>query len=79
MAGKNYIVTAADTSPARLAALAQRLRDAGFVVTGLLEAAGVILGHADERRVAGLLALPGVAAIEEERTITIPPPGSDVA
>ena len=79
MAHKNYIVSAADLSPGRLAVLAQQLRDAGLIVTQVLDAIGVIVGHAEEATVPRLLAVPGVAAIEEERTYTVPPPDSDVS
>jgi hypothetical protein len=78
MAHKNYIVSVADPSPGRLAVTAQRLRDAGLIVTQVLDVVGVIVGHAEEAIVPRLLAVPGVAAIEEERDYSISSPESDI-
>ena len=45
------------------------LEAAGFVVDQELEAIGVILGRVDERNVAALRRIPGVASVEENRTL----------
>ena len=78
MAHKNYIVSAADLSPERLAVLAQQLRDAGLIVTQVLDVAGVIVGHAEEAIVPRLLAVRGVGALVEERTYTVSPSEDEI-
>jgi hypothetical protein len=40
--------------PGRLAVLAQQLREAGLIVTQVLDATGVIVGHAEEASIPGL-------------------------
>ncbi len=49
--------------------VARALEAAGFVVDQELEAIGVILGRIDEPRVAALRKIPGVASVEENRTV----------
>jgi hypothetical protein len=77
MASRNYIVSAADAGPGQVAALAERLRAAGFEVAQQLETIGVIVGCADEALVAQLRNLPGVRSIEEEQILHSSTPDSD--
>jgi hypothetical protein len=63
---------------ADVAGLAGKLRGAGAEVQATLEAIGVINVWADEAAVNALRGVPGVAAVEEEGTVQLPPPDSEV-
>jgi hypothetical protein len=65
--GYNVVVDARAGVP--LADVARRLTEAGFEVTHQLDAVGIIVGRADPENVERLRAVPGVGAIEEERTV----------
>lgn len=61
-----------DLQPDRkVADVARALEAAGFVVDQQLDVLGVILGHTDARNVEALRKIPGVAAVEENRTIRV--------
>jgi hypothetical protein len=77
MGNRTYIISVVDPSPEQLTRLAERLRDAGFEVTHQLAFTGTIIGRADEAAVDVLRTLPGVGAIEEERTYRLTPPRND--
>jgi hypothetical protein len=51
-----------------LAGLAKDLKDKGFVLKESLEAIGVLTGSVAATALASLSSVPGVSAIEEERT-----------
>lgn len=51
-----------------MAELANDLKDSGFVLKESLDAVGVFTGSVDAAALAGLSAVPGVFAVEEERT-----------
>jgi hypothetical protein len=63
---------------ADLAAVVEALRQAGLSVTEVLTEVGVVIGTADSDKLASLSAVPGVAEVEPQRTIQLPPPDSPV-
>ena len=75
---RNITVTVADSHLAGIDELAAQLRDAGMEVDGVLAAIGVVTGSVDSERLAAIAALPGVAALEVERTVHLPPPDAGV-
>lgn len=70
MAIKRYVLTVGDEAQTTIADLAAGLGAAGFVVEETLDAIGVIVGLVDEAAVEHIRALPGVAAIDEDGTVT---------
>jgi hypothetical protein len=52
------------------------LRSAGLEVDSEMEAVGVVSGTVDEDHLRGLDAVTGVEAVEESRTVQLPPPSS---
>lgn len=70
MAVKRYVLTVGDGTEVTVAELVTTLGAAGFVVEQALEAIGVIVGHIDEAAVEQIRALPGVAAMEQDGTVT---------
>jgi hypothetical protein len=58
--------------------VAVRLKDKGFVLKESLAAAGVLTGSAPAAALASLSEVPGVAAVEEERTDYRTQPGASV-
>ena len=71
-------VTASDPQAAAMEELATRLRQAGMDVDQLLGALGVITGSVDDAQLAAIEVLPGVAAVEAQAKVQIPPPDADV-
>jgi hypothetical protein len=51
-----------------LSGLATALKDKGFVLKESLDAVGVLIGTVPFASMAGLSAVPGVSAVEQERT-----------
>jgi hypothetical protein len=51
-----------------LSGLASALKDKGFVLKESLEAVGVLIGTVPAGGIADLSAIPGVSAVEQERT-----------
>lgn len=51
-----------------LSALVAALKDKGFVLKDSLEAVGLLVGTVPATSMAGLSAVPGVSAVEQERT-----------
>jgi len=58
--------------------VAERLRAAGMNVEQVLDAAGVITGSVATADRSSLAALPGVEAVESERTFQIAPPDAEI-
>jgi hypothetical protein len=77
MAVKKYIIAVDDATVPRLSELVTRLQEAGFQVTRKLEI-GVIIGSVEEANLPQIRSLPGVVGVEEDRTIQLPSPESDV-
>lgn len=57
-----------DANKDNLSGLASALKDKGFVLKESLEAVGVLIGTVPAASMAGLSAVPGVSAVEPERT-----------
>jgi hypothetical protein len=55
-----------------------RLRAAGLVVTRTLEEIGVVCGSVARSRLPALAEVPGIAAVEEARSVRLPPPDAPV-
>jgi hypothetical protein len=81
-AGTAVTVLVADDHLDRMVEVAAGLRAAGLRVTAVHEALGTIAGESDAERppefLTELRRVPGVAAVEPDRTIQIPPPEADV-
>ena len=58
--------------------VATALDAAGLRVEKVLRGVGVIVGSCDESRRAALAEVAGVGAVEPDREVRLPPPGSDV-
>jgi hypothetical protein len=67
-----------DEHVARLDGVADELRAAGMDVEQVLATIGIILGSVPSERRAALDAVRGVASIENEHTLRIPPSDSDI-
>jgi hypothetical protein len=64
----NVSILVDDSHKDNLAGLANDLKDKGFVLKDSLGAVGVLLGSVPEASLAELSTIPGVSAVEEERT-----------
>jgi len=74
----NVSVSVDDAHLGQMDQIVARLRAAGMHVDSSLGAIGTILGHAPGDKVPALRRLPGVAAVEAERTVQLPPPDSPI-
>jgi hypothetical protein len=63
---------------AKLSRVVAALKRSGLHVHEILDAAGVVTGSVDEKKVASLRKLAGVANVELAGTVGIAPPESDV-
>jgi hypothetical protein len=72
------VVALEDERLADMSAVVDALRDAGLRVREVLTAVGVVTGTVDGDRLSSLSAVPGVAAVEPERTIGLPPPDTPI-
>ena len=73
---KTYMVSV--QPGADVAGLAGKLRGAGAEVQATLDAIGVINVAADDAAVQALRGIEGVAAVEEEGSVQLPPPDSEI-
>lgn len=64
----NVSVLADEAHKENLAKLASGLKDKGFVLKESLGAIGVLTGSVPAKSLAALSTVPGVSAVEEERT-----------
>lgn len=71
-------VSVADEHLDRIDELVSRLEAGGMHVDQVLRPIGVITGRVDAEQLHALGALTGVAAVERQRTVQLPPPDSDV-
>ncbi len=72
------IVTDDDAHRAQLDAVAESLRRHGLQVEQVLAEVGLIAGQLPAGRALGELRVEGVAAVEEARTVRLPPPDAAV-
>jgi hypothetical protein len=72
------VISVADDRLGDMGTVVDALRAAGLRVDRVLMVAGVITGTVDGDRISSLSTVPGVAAVETERTIGLPPPDSPV-
>ncbi|MSQ46905.1 MAG: ketohydroxyglutarate aldolase [Deltaproteobacteria bacterium] len=68
MKSLNITVLVDDMHKDHLLDVAKNLKDQGFVVNALLEEIGVITGSVPSAALAKLSTVPGVSAVEQERT-----------
>jgi hypothetical protein len=71
-------VSVEDTHLGQIDEVAAKLRAAGMHVDQTLATIGSISGHATSELLNTLRQVPGVAAIEPERSFQLPPSGADV-
>ena len=72
------IVTVDDAHRAQVDAVAEALRRHGLRVEQVLSEVGLIAGQLPAGRALGELRVDGVAAVEEARTVRLPPPDAPV-
>lgn len=72
------IVSVAEDHLDRIADLAERLSGSGLRVQQILKTLGTITGRIPRSKVAEIGRLEGVASVEPEHTIQLPPPDSPV-
>jgi hypothetical protein len=78
MATEKVNVLVADDHLKDFAKLVEQSKQAGMKVENQLKEIGVISGSIDAAHIADLERLPGIAAVERQREIQIPPPESGV-
>ena len=78
MAKVRVMISVADEKVDQLAAVASALRGAGVDVEQTLESLGTIVGSVDEARLSAVARLPGVASVERQGVVTLPPPDSEI-
>jgi hypothetical protein len=71
-------VLIAESHQDRLNEVEELLHDAGMSRIKRLEAIGAITGEIDLQTRAKLLAIPGVAAVEESQAVQLPPPDAEI-
>jgi hypothetical protein len=71
-------ISVSDDALERIDEVVAALEEGGMRVEQVLRPVGVITGSADTQRVQALGAVVGVAAVEPQRTVQLPPPDSDV-
>jgi hypothetical protein len=71
-------VSVADDAVDRIDEVVTALENGGMHVDQVLRPIGVITGSVDTQRVRALGSVAGVAAVEPQRTVQLPPPDSDV-
>ncbi|QFZ17700.1 hypothetical protein [Saccharothrix syringae] len=67
------VVSVADDGLADLPAVVSALRDAGMHVDDVMETLGVVTGSVDPQASGVLGTVPGVATVEVEREVGLPP------
>jgi hypothetical protein len=69
------VVTVSDGRPQQATA---RLRNAGMAIDDVMDELGMVTGTVAEDAIPALESVPGVIAVERQRTYHVPPPESDV-
>jgi hypothetical protein len=71
-------VSVTDDALDRIDEVVAALENGGMHIDQVLRPIGVITGSVETQRVQALSAVTGVAAVEPQRTVQLPPPDSDV-
>jgi hypothetical protein len=71
-------ISVADDALDRIDDVVAALENSGMHIDQVLRPIGVITGSAETQRVQALGAVAGVAAVEPQRTVQLPPPDSEV-
>jgi hypothetical protein len=71
-------VSVADDAIGRIDEVVTALENGGMHIDQVLRPIGVITGSVDTQHVRALGSVAGVAAVEPQRTVQLPPPDSDV-
>ncbi len=58
--------------------VADQLKAAGLDVDQAMSTLGIVTGSVDSDKMSALSEVEGVGSVEVDKTITLPPPGSDV-
>jgi hypothetical protein len=74
----SVLVSVAESSLSDMKRIVEACRAAGLDVEHALDQIGTITGAVDPGRIADLLRIPGVAAVERAGGYDIGPPGSDL-
>jgi hypothetical protein len=75
---QNVLITVDEKHVDRIEEVADELRRAGLNVKEILGSIGVITGRAEPSIRAELAGITGVTNIEDELTVQLPPPESDI-
>src|SRR5262249_45661037 len=78
MAHKSIIVTVADDALKDIHQVADHLKARGMTVHRVMPVTGVIAGSIAPSKLSALAKVQGVSSVEEEASVQLPPPGSDV-
>lgn len=78
MVPERFTITVADGHGDRIDDVVVRIEATGVHVEKVLSAIGVIIGSADPDRRRALAEIEGVACVEPDRTVRLPPPDSEV-
>lgn len=70
------MVSIVDDRLGDMSTVVEALRGAGLTVTEVLDNVGVVTGTVDSGAVASLSRVPGVADVETQREVRLPPPDS---
>ena len=71
-------ISVADEHLDRLAEIADDLRSAGLEIDQVLKFTGTITGSMDPKRMEALKSARGVAAVEPEQVVHLPPPDAEI-
>lgn len=75
---ERVLVTMTDKGLDDLPTVVEALRGAGLTVTDVLEGIGVVSGTVDRAGLTALSTVPGVAEVERQNEIQLPPPDAPV-
>jgi methylmalonyl-CoA mutase cobalamin-binding subunit len=78
MPNNQVVVTIADSHLSAIPALVERLKAAGLTDDKTLASAGIVTGSVAHERMAELVAVQGVEAVESSGPMQIAPPDSSV-
>jgi hypothetical protein len=74
----SVVVSVSQDQAEAIEGIAERLSASGMRVTNVLKGVGTVTGQISRSKIADIERLDGVSAVEEERTVQLPPPDSPV-